>query len=196
MSSDRLEPARTTRARPVVLRTAMSCWLAVLGWVLCGLFIVDLLLTGTPGTVLRFLPWLLLVAWVLYVLLWRPRLAIHADRLDVLNLVRDHEIPFEGLVAFRVLQTVSFDTTAGRVPSWGAPGAGKLGPRMGTSASGGRVFSVPRTQERIETSLQAWEASRPDDAGPVREVRSRWNRGVAVVSVLLVLWAVATAVLG
>lgn len=192
MSVERTTPAP---ARPEVLRTAMSRWLAILGWLFCGFFIANLLLTGTPEVVLRFLPWLLLVAWGLYLLLWRPRLAIHADRLDVVNLLRDHEIPFEALKAFRVLQAVSFDTTAGRIPSWGAPGAGKLGPRMGASAAGERTMSLPRTQERLERSVRAWEAARTDDGGPARLVRSRWNRPVAVVSFLLLLWAVATAVL-
>jgi len=189
--------------RTVVLRTVMSAALAVIGWLLCGFFIVNLLLTGTPGVVLQFLPWLLLVAWGLYVLLWRPRLVIRADRLDVANLFRDHVIPFEDLLAVRVLQSVSFDTTAGRIPSWGAPGAGKLGPRMGSSAASGRVMLVPATQERIERSLQAWETARTDDggqgaasAGPARGVSSRWNVPIAVVSVLLLLWTAATALFG
>ena len=53
-----------------------------------------------------------------------------------------------------------------------------------------------------DRSLQAWETARADDAGPrpagagpVRGVGSRWNVPVAVVSALLLLWAVATAVL-
>ena len=189
--------------RPAVLRSVMSGVLAVLGWLLCGFFIVNLLLTGTPGTILRFLPWLLLVAWGLYVLLWRPRLVINADRLDVANVFRDHVIPFEDLRAVRVLQTVSFDTTAGRIPSWGAPGAGKLGPRMGSSAASGRVMQIPATRERIERSLQAWETARTDDvgqgaagAGVPHGVSSRWNVPIVVVSVLLLLWTVATALLG
>jgi|SRR6185312_13890602 len=182
--------------------------LGVASMALCAFFTLNLLLTGSAAAIWQFLPWLLLAGWAFYVLLWRPRLLVDAGGLRVINILREHTIPFSELTAVRVLQTVSFDTTAGRIPSWGAPGAGRLGPKMTTGADGSRTASLPLTQAAVQNAWDAWEGAAhhaPHDAGapsadhpasqpgPAGKVASRWNVPAAVVGVLLVVLALASA---
>lgn len=163
--------------------------LAVAAWAFCAFFAVNLLLTGTAASIWHFLPWLLLVAWALYVLLWQPKVDVGADGLTVVNILRVHRIPFGALKAVRVTQNVSFDTTAGRIPSWGAPGAGKLGPKSGSS--------MPATKTSIEGAWEAWERAESDAGKPAPAlvgdadvVTSRWNVPAAVVGLVLAVLAV------
>ena len=182
--------------------------LGVAAMTLCAFFTLNLLLTGSAASIWQFLPWLLLAGWAFYVLLWRPCLIVAPDGLRVINILRGHTIPFSELTAVRVLQTVSFDTTAGRIPSWGSPGAGRLGPKVGTGADGSRTASLPLTQAKVQNAWDAWErdahqpahdagapsadhpASQPGQAG---KVESRWNLPAAVVGVLLAVLSLASA---
>ena len=183
--------------------------LAAVAWTFCAFLAVNLLLTGTPASIWGFLPWLLFTAWGIFVLLWRPRLLIRPDGLSIRNILRDHEIPFSQLLSLRVMQTVSFDTTAGRIPSWGAPGAGKLGPKMLTRADGVRTMaSLPHTQTVVQTAWDAWEREQSpnnkhdgatDSAGipssrPGRQqkVTRSWNAPSGVVGVIVLVLAIAS----
>ncbi|ALV44365.1 hypothetical protein MB46_01365 [Arthrobacter alpinus] len=169
--------------------------LAVVAVVICGALSVNLVLTGTPSSIWEFLPWLLFVAWGIYVLLWRPCLLIRTDGVFIRNILRDHEIPFSALKAMRVIQNVSFDTTAGRIPSWGAPGAGKLGPKL--SAGSGGLPLLPPTQAAVQSAWDAWE--RRTESMPLRghspesTVTSSWNLPSGVVGVLLLVLSIASA---
>lgn len=165
--------------------------LAVVAWLFCAALSLNLILTGTPGSIWKFLPWLLFIAWGVYVLLWRPCLLIRTDGIFIRNILRDHEVPFAGLKAMRVIQNVSFDTTAGRIPSWGAPGAGKLGPRI--SSRPGRMPALPPTQAAVQSSWDAWERRLESQPQQQPNVASRWNLPSGVVGVLLLVLCIASA---
>jgi hypothetical protein len=188
--------------------------LSVAAWLFCAFFALNLLMTGTPAGIWHFLPWLLLVAWAFFVLLWRPRLEVRQGGLTVVNLLREHTVPFRALLAVRVTQIVSLDTAAGRIVSWGAPGAGKLGPKMLAGPGGARTMaSVPRTRAAVEAAWDAWERAQADgkhlgkhdggapsaggsasQPGPEQAVTRRWNVPLAVVGLLLLLLSIAGAV--
>ncbi|MGO4384385.1 hypothetical protein [Specibacter sp. RAF43] len=182
--------------RPAVLYSGFSRLLAVLAWLFCAFFAVNLLLTGTWESIRHFLPWLMLVAWALYVLLWRPCLVVRADGLEVINLLREHRVPFAALTAVQVHQGVTLVTTAGRLASWGAPGAGRPAP-MGSGKggpSGPRGRARPLSQARIQSAWDAWEAHRDEASAdvvpstppdPRQAVTSRWNRPAVVVTLAL-----------
>lgn len=196
-------------ARPVSLYSRPTRILAAVAGVICFLLTVNLVMTGTLEGIWKFLPWMLLIGWAIFVVLWRPRLQVHPNGFTVHNLLRDHDIPFSELTALRVVQTVSLDTTAGRISSWGAPGAGKLGPRrLAGSASGPLAVGVPGTQATLEAAWDAWERRQQDSAesdagaatarpgtsqpGQAGRVETRWNLPVAVVSFLLLLLVAAS----
>lgn len=191
--------------RPVSLYSRPTRALAVVAWAICTFLSVNLVLAGTAAQMWQFLPWLIFIAWGLYVLLWRPQLLVSAGGLSVRNLLRDHEIPFSQLTALRVVQSVSFDTTAGRIASWGAPGASKLGRKLPSSPGAADIESEPATKTAVQAAWDAWERSQPSpgmlDAGASSQpghpetVATRWNMPAAVVgavSVLLVLASLLT----
>lgn len=191
--------------------------LAAAAWAFCAFFALNLVLTGTAAAVWHFLPSLALVAWTVHLLLWRPRLVVRAEGLTVVNILREHRIPFGALKAVRVAQSVSLDTTAGRIASWGAPGAGRLGPRLGGHAgghaggragSGRRVPAPSHTQAAVDAAWNAWgrsardsaftdgehDAGAPSPDGATQAVATRWDvRNGVVGLVLLALVALGAA---
>ena len=188
--------------RPISLYSRPTRALAVVAWAICAFLSVNLVLAGTAAQMWQFLPWMLFIAWGLYVLLWRPQLLVRVSGLSVRNLLRDHEIPFSQLTALRVVQSVSFDTTAGRIASWGAPGASKLGRKLPTSPGTPDIVSEPATATTVQTAWDAWERSQPTpgmvDAGTSSQpghpetVETSWNVPAAVVGVIAVLLVLAS----
>lgn len=180
--------------------------LAAVGLAICAALAVNLIMAGTPGSIWHFLPWLLFVAWGMYVLLWRPSLLVRPDGLRVRNILREHTIPFSELISLRVIHTVMLETTAGRISSWGAPGAGKMGPRFARTGPA-NLPSLPHTQTVIQNQWDLWErshslmmhdaetSSQPSPVskpGHPSKVTSRWNVPVVVVGVLLVTLGVTS----
>ncbi|AIY03417.1 hypothetical protein ART_3818 [Arthrobacter sp. PAMC 25486] len=194
--------------RTTAVYSAPTRVLAVAAWAFCAFFTVNLLMTGSPASIWAFLPWLLLTAWGVHVLLWRPRLLINQDGVRVVNILREHTVPFSELTALRVLHTVSFDTSAGLIPSWGAPGSGRLGPKMQSTPDGSRtVAALPHSQIVVQSAWDAWEraqhqpkhdAGAPSPGQPASQpgrlgkVTSRWNVPAAVVGILLAVLALAS----
>ena len=205
-----MENTASQPPRTVNVHSASTRVLAVVAWAFCALLAVNLLLTGTGASIWRFLPWLLLAAWMVHVLLWRPCLLVGPDALVVRNILRDTTIPFSELIAVRVLQTTSFDTTAGRITSWGAPGTGRQHPRPSASPAKTRTPALPHTQAAVQSGWDAWADRNPAAAPTARmpagppaapgprpghpgKVAVRWNRTAVVVGVLVVLLVLASA---
>lgn len=186
--------------RPVSLYSRPTRALAVVAWAICIFLSVNLVLAGTASDMWKFLPWMLFIAWGLYVLLWRPQLVVRPGGLSVRNLLRDHEIPFSQLKALRVVQSVSFDTTAGRIASWGAPGASKLGRKLPSDTGALDIESEPATKTAVQAAWDAWERSQPSpemagassQPGRPETVETRWNMPAAVVGVISVLLVAAS----
>lgn len=198
--------------RTVTVYSAPTRVLAAVAWAFCAFFAVNLLFTGSPLSIWHFMPWLFFVAWGIFILLWRPQLLIHPEGLSIRNLLRDHEVPFSELTALRVMQTVSFDTSAGRISSWGAPGAGKLGPKMLTGTGGVRTMaSLPHTQAMVQAAWDSWEQSHtslqqydagtsvPDHSGyqpgAQPKVTSKWNVPAAVAGVIVLILAILSTLI-
>lgn len=172
---------------------------AIVGF-FCAFLAVNLLMTGTPSAVGHFLPGLLLVAWLVYMAMWRPALLVFTKGVRVNNILRDHVVPYTALKGVSVLASVSVTTDVGRIPSWGAPGTGKRGPALGkgfdTSATSG-ASAMPQTQAIIEKAWEAWEDAEAQAAHTASEsaltscttpaVTSCWNvANIVVLAVLLV----------
>lgn len=176
-----------------MLRTPVGWGLPIVGWIVCLLFAVNLVLTGTLDTVLRFLPWLVFAAWVLFLLFWRPCIVVAADRLRVINLIRQHSIPFGAVVSYRVMQTVTIETTAGRIASWGAPGITKLDARARRRPAAGttQLPAVPRSQQVLDEAMASWhEAGGTARGDPVRTV---WAVPELVVGAVLLAASLAAS---
>lgn len=191
---------RGPRATPVdSLYSTFTRVLAIAAWCFCALFAFNLVTTGTASLVWHFLPGLLLAAWGVYLLLWRPCLQVFEDRLVVKNILRDHAVPFQALKDINVRQVVSLETTAGRISSWGAPGMGKMGPRIGRASGPGAktvgVTEIPQVQRVVEKAWKSWaeEPSENTSAGDFSavEVSGGANVSDGVVLGVLVLLTLA-----
>jgi hypothetical protein len=115
---------RRSRER-LVLRSPSSIWLVAVV-VAVGLFLLgDAIVRGQWGVALRALPWILLVAWLLFAVLVRPSVVVTRDRLEVVNVWRRFELPWAAIDHLESRYQLRAHLVDGRlVRSWGAPAAG------------------------------------------------------------------------
>jgi hypothetical protein len=172
-------------------RTFRATSTVVSFWVLVGfatLLIGDSVLRGAWPTVVAFLPPVLLVLWVFWLLLWRTSVRAESDRVIVRNLLRVHEVPWSRVSeVWQRGQVVLELDDARRVTCWGAPFPPKPGiPRRVRQAKAGRP---PVTFIDL---LGAYRRSAPPSAEPTRR---RWDlvalapgAVLAVATIARVLW--------
>ncbi|GAB3569875.1 hypothetical protein [Spelaeicoccus albus] len=115
---------------PVVLKQAGGYWIPLVGWAFCAYLLIDALVRGAWHVVGVGAPWLLLIAAVLYALLWRPALIVGTGTATIRNPFVSYELPFADIVDVRIGPTVSVQLRDGggrvyRLTSWNAPGTPK-----------------------------------------------------------------------
>lgn len=120
---------------PVTVRSTGNAVVAIAVWIFCLVALVDGILRGTPGYILRDVLVVAAVSLAAWILFFRPRLIIREDGLRMINLIRSYDIPFASLTSWRVggVLQVEFRTEDERVhkiTSWGAPGLRKQRPQM------------------------------------------------------------------
>ncbi|MCZ2404323.1 PH domain-containing protein [Paenarthrobacter sp. Z7-10] len=197
-------------SEPIALRSTLSRWSSVLVWVICMLLAINFLWLGKVLELLAYLPWLAVACWGMYTLCWHPVLRVEADRLVMVNLLRDRLIPFSAVADIRVTHSVLIKTADATYTSWGAPGLERFGPKLGdggvsaVTAGGRRPQAVSRTgsQAILQRAWSSWEqlhevdpqpgwdssaVSVPTAAVSTLSVSTRWNRTV------LIGWAVIVA---
>lgn len=157
----------------ITLRPRSAPLLSAAVWALCAVLAVDALArAGTAGA--RDLPFLALVAALVWAVLWRPRVILQEDAAEVRNPLRTEHLPFEAVAAVRVGAMLRFDVegTGGTrtVTAWNGPGLsrGDSPLRRAAEARGVRAGArAPGTAERLV---------REQEASASAVVRRRWER--------------------
>lgn len=182
-----------------VLRVGSSVATAVLTWVVIGWFVVDLLIKGTLADWWMYLPWLGLVAWVVYLVFFRSRVVVGPDAVTCHEIVRTYWLPYERVsditVGGGVTITYDADGRPHQVHPWNAPGVLKLrraydhptGEQTTVkTADGKEMDDLPPRREPTAPLLEAWSSYA--HSGSPRDARVTWNWWQwTVAGVLLVL---------
>ena len=157
--------------------TVVSFWVAVgFATVLVG----DTLLRGAWATLVAYLPPVLLVLWVLWLVLWRTSVRAQTDRAIVTNLVRIHDVPWSRVAGVRQRGQVILELDDSRqLLCWGGPFPTKPG--------------LQRTKRRqpAETFAETLDHYRRSAQPSDEPVRRRWDLVAIAPGVVLVLAVVA-----
>lgn len=129
-------------------------------------------------------PWLLLMLWAAYVVLWAPSVVTDLQGVTVQNMLRRVRMPWHRITEIDLQWQTVFRLDNGRtVRAHGGPVAGRPG-RLG-SGSGRREPPAVRDVELIRSD---WENRREDtDSG--EQVRREWDVPALVALAIIVVWA-------
>lgn len=203
------DPGGTIHLRPH--GAAVLC--IFVGLLVVGLSVDAVLRAGWEGVLV--LPPLLLVAALVWMVLWSPKVVLHPESVEVRNVLATHQIPFAALTEVRIGAMLRFevrtDAAATRtITAWNAPALGRDKPgrreaNMYEQELRGRRFTpqerLVRDQQSSRSAVvkQRWERwhdrrERPgapaiDDSGAVMSTRINAVQigVVAVLGVLVVL---------
>lgn len=161
--------------RPVVLKQASGYWIPLVVWAFCAYLLIDAVARGAWRVAGEYAPWLLLIAAVIYALLWRPSLIVHDDSAIIRNPFVSYRLPFADITDVRIGPTVSVRAQdAGgdvrRITSWNAPGAPRRSPRDRAGNERQRGGHLPNVRPG-ETNGQA----RDDAASDSQVLLERWR---------------------
>lgn len=173
-------------AAPLVLRSVSAVWIPVVSWTALGLGAADIVVRGTPGERLAFLPWLAVIAYGLWLVLWAPRLVVGSDDVVVHELLRTYVLPYDAITDIRRggLLRIDYTDARGRTRTlrpWNGPGIGRR------PTVTGRPADHPADQ-----LVARWQAG----GGSGRTVATAWRWRQLVVLAALVVAAVAVTSVG
>ena len=192
-----------------VIRPGGALILSALVWLLCGATILQALwLVGLDGVLFSLLP--AVVAAVVGVILWAPRVVVRPERIEVRNVLVTHVLPMGSIERARLGAMLRFELvpatpggTSPLVTAWNAPGVGRdrhserlaaSDPRARHGAGGGprRPAWSERLQrdQRLSPSYPAveaweqWQREHPHGAQTAADAAPQRRLNVASVAVL------------
>jgi hypothetical protein len=193
----------------VVYRSGFGRMLTAVVGALCGVTAVVTAVGGGVGDLLRFGPWLALVAGACWAMFWRPRVEVSDGGVRLVNVTRTIDVPWPAITALEIRWALTLHTEYGRFTAWAAPASGR-GPvrkaaRVELALPGRAARGRPdpaatnvagAAGEAAEFVISRWEQLRA--AGhldnPVLEhahVPVRWHVWSAVIGLVLVASGVA-----
>ena len=146
-----------------VPRPGSAIWIPWFGWLIEAGLLIDLVHRGNMTDLLNYAPWLLLVGWAIWVLLWAPRLLVYRDRVEVIEPLRCFRLPFHRITDVRLGVALRIDYTdasgrARRLRPWNAPARRDL-----------------KGEQPAQSLRDAWQAApgRGDEQAQVRWLTGR-----------------------
>lgn len=180
-----------------VLVSRFNRIIAALIWAATAALSVGLLVSLRDARLLYIVPCALfaLLAWAT---LWRPRLIVSDEQIEVINVTRTAEIPWAALINVETKYALTLYTPGRRFPVWSAPAPGTVSTLRATRREAGGRVGRPQVAD---------SARRPGDllsteSGAAAEVvRRRWahlrdsgaiESGLADETPVTVHWHLAT----
>jgi hypothetical protein len=167
--------------------TVVAFWVAVAFEIL---LLGDAIFRGAWSTILGYLPPVLLILWVLWLVLWRTSVRAETDRVIVRNLVRVYDVPWSRVVGVRQTGQAILELDDSRdVTCWGGPFPSKPGiPRRPTTAA----LSSARPATSFAEALEMYRRSAPSSA---EQVRRSWDLPAIVLGSVALLAIVVRVML-
>ena len=198
--------SETRKTDSTVLKATSSKPVATLVWIVCAVPVVWFGARSDWEPLGISAPWLLLVAWTVYILLWRPRLLIRPDGLTVVNGLRTHWIPFSAMEDVNVAHSVSIRAGGRKIISWGAPmprgamSAGRevfAGSKFQTITPGNdRLRAASTVDPSLDRIARAWgKAQAVQTPGGSGAVETRWNVLTVATGTVVVIAVVCSLVI-
>lgn len=191
---------------PIVLKQTSGYWIPIVIWAFCAYLLGDAIVRGAWSIVLSSAPWLLLVASVVYGLLWRPALLAGRETAVIRNPVFSYSMAYADIVDVRLGANVGIyvpdETGRDRlIRSWNAPGRRRPhGPKEPTNLDSqmsamadARRGAPPHMGGSGSDSFvlkERWESSEP--RSPRQPAVRSLNAPVVLVVLIFAAWSLAS----
>lgn len=168
---------------------------AIVGAVVALALLVDAGVRAGFGEMLLLAPWVLLVLWFVYVLVYAPHIRTDSSGVRVHNLLRIVEFPWRAVQDIELRWQVRFRLTSGQdVASFGGPVAGRPGRPPLRFGSERREPPALRDMDLLrEQWIAATEDTPGATAGPsdASDIRRTWDVPALIALAVIAVWAVS-----
>lgn len=166
----------------------------IIGGVIALFLLGDAVLRAGWFTTFLIAPWLLLVLWAVYVMMFASHVATDSDGVTVQNLLRRIRMPWPRVTDIDMRFQVVFRLDDGsKVSAFGGPVAGRPA-RPGRREDDARTRREPPALRDLELIREQWQVSqeRPVDAAPVRR---SWDVPALIALAIIAVWAVSAVII-
>ncbi len=177
----------------------------IVGALVALALLVDAAVRAGMGEMLILAPWVLLVLWFVYVLVYAPHIRTDASGVRVHNLLRIVEFPWSAVLDIELRWQVRFRLSSGQdVASFGGPVAGRPG-RPPLRFGGGERREPPALRD-MDLLREQWISATEHDADhgigshdnaplgaalTAAVIRRRWDLPALAALAVIVIWAVS-----
>lgn len=184
---------------PIILRQRSGPIITIVVCAFFAVLLVDAVIRGAWESVVRFLPPLALIAWVVYSLLWRPAVLVGRDSVTVRDIFSTTVMPYAQVSEVRLTSVVAitaygpdgFETT---YHPWNAPGMprrkvdpGLRGSRAPESLENHPSIALLHAWQHFRAEAQTGTTAEAQTDASAEETVTTWNITVIGVGLILVL---------
>ncbi len=187
---------RRSGASAHVLRATSGTIALIVAGVVAVALLIDAVVRAGVVEMLRLSPWVLLVVWIVYVLMYASHIAYDGGGATVQNYLRRTRIPWARVTDIGLRWQVIFTLDGGdTVPAYGGPVAGRPGRAERRSAQQ-PSRAVPAALRELGDLRDAWQGGDPPVAAPgsgATEVERSWDLPALVALGVIVIGGIASA---
>ena len=171
--------------------------LAVLIWAAAAALIIGLLVSVHDVRLLYVVP-CALFAFIGWALLWRPRLAVGDEGVEVINVTRTIDIPWQALIHVDTKYALTLYTPGRKFPVWSAPAPGTARTLRATRQETKGLVGRPNVADSVR---RPGDLLNTESGAAAEVVRRRWTQlqqnatidsGLADETPVTVRWHIAS----
>lgn len=155
-----------------IFKARTNKWFAGLAWLVAGAGLVSTAVTGGAGSMLGTGP-LLLIAYLGWLLFWRPSVVVHDAGVRLENPFRSVMVPWTALVHVDTRYALTLVTPSRSYGAWAAPAPGIWG---GRNARPEDLHGLPGTTYGPGNSVRPGDLKSTDSGQAAQLVRTRWQQ--------------------
>ena len=155
-----------------IFKARTSKWFAGLSWLVAAVGLVNTAVTGGAGAMLGTGP-LLLIAFLGWLLFWRPAVVVHDAGVSLENPFRSIVVPWAALVHVDTRYALTLVTPSRSYSAWAAPAPGIWG---GRNARPEDLHGLPGSTYGPGKSVRPGDLKSTDSGQAAQLVRARWQQ--------------------
>lgn len=155
-----------------IFKARTNKWFAGLAWLIAGVGLVSTALSGGAEAVPGIGP-LLLIAYLGWLLFWRPSVVVHDAGVRLENPFRSVAVPWAALVQVDTRYALTLITPSRSYDAWAAPAPGIWG---GRNARPEDLQGLPGSTYGPGHSVRPGDLKSTDSGQAARLVRARWQQ--------------------
>lgn len=155
----------------VIFKARTNKWFAGFSWFVAAAGLAGLVVAGGPGALSGVWP-LLLIAYLGWLLFWRPAVVVHDAGVTIENPFRAITVPWPALVQVDTRYALTLITPGRNYGAWAAPAPGIWG---GRNARPEDLRGLPGSTYGPGNSVRPGDLKTTDSGQAAQLVRARWE---------------------